>query len=65
MSLDLKEIEEALKGRTWLSLEADTLHAWLKYTRELENKRDHQTAVNYASMGSWSLSEIQSIFKIK
>ena len=38
MTPNLSEIEEALKDRQWLTLDAQTLIAWILYTRELEGK---------------------------
>lgn len=33
---NLTEIEQALSGRGWITLEASTVSAWIAYTRDLE-----------------------------
>ena len=45
MTPNLSEIEEALKDRQWLTLDAQTLIAWILYTRELEGKLKPSTVL--------------------
>ena len=45
MTPNLSEIEEALKDRQWLTLDAKILMAWILYTRELEGKVKPSTSL--------------------
>ena len=60
MTPNLSEIEEALKDRQWLTLDAQTLIAWILYTRELEGKLKPKDTEQWVSIPSvWSLGSLQ------